>query len=38
MAKNKVQCQKGLSINAFMAKYGTEEQCEKALFQWCVFR
>lgn len=24
MAKNKVQCQKGLSINAFMAKYGTE--------------
>ncbi|GKR04411.1 MULTISPECIES: IS1595 family transposase [Aeromonas] len=34
MAKNKVQCQKGLSINAFMAKYGTEEQCEKALFQW----
>ncbi|WP_421851776.1 IS1595 family transposase [Marinomonas sp.] len=32
MAKNKVQFQKGLSIHAFMSKFGTEEQCRKRLF------
>ena len=32
MPKNKVQFQKGLSIPEFMEKYGTEEKCEKALF------
>ena len=34
MAKNKVQYQKGLSVNDFLEKYGTEELCEKALFKW----
>lgn len=34
MAKNKVQYQKGLSVNDFLDKYGTEELCEKALFKW----
>ena len=34
MAKNKVQYQKGLSVNGFLEKYGTEEQCENALFKW----
>ncbi|MDX7731420.1 IS1595 family transposase, partial [Aeromonas caviae] len=34
MAKNKVQYQKGLSVNGFLEKYGTEELCEKALFKW----
>ena len=41
MAKNKVQYQKGLSINGFLKKFGTEEQCEKAIFNWrypCIFR
>lgn len=32
--KNKVQFQKGFSLGEFMAHYGTEGQCRKALFQW----
>jgi ribosomal protein L37AE/L43A len=31
MAMNKVQFQKGLSVEKFLKKYGTEEQCEDAL-------
>ena len=34
MAKNKVQFQKGLSLSEFIEHYGTEQQCEQALFQW----
>jgi hypothetical protein len=32
MAKNKIQFQKGISINEFLEKYGKEEQCEECLF------
>ena len=34
MSKNKVQFQKGYSMSAFIADYGTETQCQQALFQW----
>ena len=34
MAKNKIQFQKGYSLAAFIADYGTEAQCQQALFQW----
>jgi len=34
MKKNAVQFQKGFSLPDFFKKYGTEEQCEKALFDW----
>ncbi len=34
MAKNKVQFQKGYSLTSFLSDYGTEEQCQQALFQW----
>ena len=34
MARNQVQFQKGMSLAGFFARYGTEEQCRKALFQW----
>ena len=34
MAKNKVQHQKGVSLNAFIQQYGTEEQCFEALYAW----
>jgi transposase-like protein len=34
MSKNVIQFQKGLSVSDFTAAYGTEEKCEKALFQW----
>jgi ribosomal protein L37AE/L43A/transposase-like protein len=34
LAKNKVQFQKGLSEEAFRARYGTEEQCRAELFSW----
>ncbi len=36
MARNPVQFQKGLSLAAFLASYGTEEQCHEALvgFRW----
>ncbi len=32
MPKNQVQFQKGLSIPAFLERYGSEPQCEQALF------
>jgi len=32
MSKNAIQFQKGFSLPDFFATYGTEEQCEKALF------
>jgi len=32
MARNKVQFQKGLSLNEFLQDYGTEEQCFEALY------
>jgi hypothetical protein len=34
MAKNKVQFQKGMSLNTFFSTYGTEDQCRQALFSW----
>jgi transposase-like protein len=34
MPKNKVQFQRGMSLREFIAKYGTQEQCEQALFAW----
>lgn len=34
MARNKVQFQKGLSLNEFIKHYGTEQQCCEALAQW----
>jgi hypothetical protein len=34
MSKNTVQFQKGLSFPDFIATYGKEEQCERALFEW----
>jgi len=32
MPKNKIQFQKGLSLPKFLNSYGTETQCEKALY------
>jgi transposase-like protein len=34
MAKNQVQFQRGLSLPQFLKHYGTEEQCQNALFNW----
>ncbi len=34
MARNKVQFQKGLSLNEFLKHYGSEEQCFDALYAW----
>jgi transposase-like protein len=34
MPKNKVQFQRGMSLREFIAKYGTQAQCEQALFAW----
>lgn len=34
MAKNQVQFQKGYSVFDFMQDFGTEDKCEKALFNW----
>lgn len=34
MSKNRVQFQKGMSLSDFLAQYGTEAQCEQALFGW----
>lgn len=34
MAKNQVQFQHGYGLFEFMDTYGTEKQCEQALFQW----
>ena len=31
MARNPVQFQKGISLNAFLSLYGTEDQCFDAL-------
>lgn len=34
MARNKVQFQKGVSLNEFIKQYGTEDQCFDALYAW----
>jgi len=34
MKKNAIQFQKGFSLPDFFERYGTREQCEKALFEW----
>lgn len=34
MPKNEVQFQRGMSLSDFLAQYGTEAQCEQALFAW----
>jgi len=34
MPKNKVQFQRSMSLVDFVAKYGTQSQCEAALFAW----
>ncbi|HYI85280.1 MAG TPA: IS1595 family transposase [Acetobacteraceae bacterium] len=34
MARNAVQLQKGLSLDRFLAQYGSEEQCHAALVAW----
>jgi ribosomal protein L37AE/L43A/transposase-like protein len=34
MPKNKVQFQKGMSLKDFLARYGTQAQCEQALTAW----
>lgn len=34
MARKAVQMQKGLSLSAFLERYGTEEQCHAALVAW----
>ena len=32
MAKNPIQCQKGLNLIDFLSRYGTETQCREMLF------
>ena len=34
MSKNRVQFQRSISLLDFMARYGSEAQCEQALFAW----
>ena len=34
MAENKIQFQKGLSVVAFLGRFGTEERCAAALERW----
>ena len=34
MARNAIQFQDGLSLSAFLKRYGSEEQCEDAVRQW----
>ena len=34
MKQNPVQFQKGLSLAVFLEKYGTEDKCTEALFNW----
>lgn len=34
MPKNEVQFQRGMSLGEFMTRYATQEQCERALFEW----
>ncbi|MGB5198980.1 MAG: IS1595 family transposase, partial [Sedimenticolaceae bacterium] len=33
MAKNAIQFQKGLCLRDFLDQYGTEEQCQQALYE-----
>ena len=33
MAKNKIQFQRGLSLNQFLSQYGTEQKCHATLFR-----
>ncbi len=33
MPKNTIQFQRGLGLDEFLEKYGTEDQCEQALYQ-----
>lgn len=34
MSKNSIQFQPGISLQEFISKYGSEEQCYQALFKW----
>jgi len=34
MARNKIQFQKGISLNEFLQQYGSEDQCFDALYSW----
>ena len=34
MARDSVQLQKGISLNEFLSRYGTEDQCFDALYRW----
>ena len=34
MPRNRVQFQPGMSLGDFLARYGSEEQCQQALFDW----
>src|SRR5215475_1409671 len=34
MPKNRIQFQKGMSLPEFVQRFGAEEQCELALFEW----
>jgi hypothetical protein len=34
MPKNRVQFQKAMSLSQFMSLYGSEAQCQSALFAW----
>lgn len=34
MSKNLIQFQEGYSLQQLFKEYGTEEQCEKVVFQW----
>jgi hypothetical protein len=34
MSKNRVQFQRSISLVDFMARYGSEQQCQQALFAW----
>ncbi len=34
MCKNTIQFQKGIGVMQFMVNYGSEDQCENALFSW----
>ena len=34
MPKSRVQFQKGVSLAEFMERFGSEAQCEQALFEW----
>ena len=34
MACNKIQFQKGISLNEFLQQYGSEDQCFDALYSW----